>query len=174
MENLSDALIEKIKKVKVFAFDIDGILTDGRVWWDGSEVGWNRCFNVKDGFMMRELMKHGYKVGVVTGGDSLGIEKRFRENLKLDFICKGKEDKLYALDEIAALGFAPEQILFMGDDLFDIPLLKRCGVSATAADGCDEVRNIVDIVSKKAGGKGCAREVMDLVRRIHELPLPYA
>jgi len=161
---LAEKYKEKLSKIKALAFDVDGILTDGKVWWAGDEVGWNRSFNIHDGFMLREMMKHGLTVGVITGGDSLSIDKRFTDNLKLDFVFKGSEDKNFAFNEIKKMGFLEDEILYMGDELFDIPILKKCGFSATAADAAFEVKEVVDYISCYHGGFGCAREVMDMVR----------
>lgn len=154
----------KLKKIKVMLFDVDGILTDGLVWWASEEVGFNRKFNIYDGYGMRLLMRHGIKVGIVTGGNSVSVEKRASQ-LKLDFCYMGNEDKRDAyLDIMKKYQVTDEEILYMGDELFDMPLLKRAGFSATVPNASEEVREIVDYVSTKESGMGCAREVMDLVR----------
>ena len=73
----AQAFASRLAPIKVLAFDVDGILTDGRLWYEGPPVGWNRAFNTRDGHMMRELMGLGYKVGVMTGGESVSIRERF-------------------------------------------------------------------------------------------------
>lgn len=154
----------KLKKIKVVAFDLDGILTDGHLWWEGEEVGWNRTFYIYDGYGMKLLMKAGLKVGVITGGDSVSVKKRV-ELLKLDFLYKGNEDKRQAfLDIQKNYNVTPEEILYMGDEFFDIPLLKKAGFSATVPNTGAEVKAVVDYVTIKESGKGCAREVIDLLR----------
>jgi len=163
---------EKLKKIKVLIFDLDGILTDGTVWWQGEEVGFNRKFNIYDGYGFRVLMKAGLKVGVVTGGNSLSVTKR-TEQLGLDFCYVGKEDKREAyLDILKLYNVSDEQVLYMGDELFDMPLLKRAGFSATVPNTSDEVKEIVDYITERKSGEGCAREVMDLVRYAQGI-LPY-
>lgn len=155
---------EKLKKIKVVAFDLDGILTDGHLWWGGEEVGWNRTFYIYDGYGMKLLMRAGIKVGVITGGDSVSVKKRV-ELLKLDFLYKGSEDKRQAfLDIQKNYNVTPEEILYMGDEYFDIPLLKKAGFSATVPNTGAEVKAVVDYVTIKESGKGCAREVIDLLR----------
>ena len=84
---------DKLGPIKVVLFDIDGILTNGLIHWDGMEVGYNRATHAQDGYGMKLLMDAGIKVGVISGGDSLGVKKRFKENLKLDLVFLGNEDK---------------------------------------------------------------------------------
>ncbi len=154
----------KLKKIKVVAFDLDGILTDGHLWFDGEEVGWNRTFYIYDGFGMKLLMKSGLKVGVITGGDSVSVKKRV-DLLKLDFLYQGSEDKRQAFLEIMEkYKVSADEILYMGDELFDIPLLKKAGFSATVPNTGAEVKAVCDYVTIKESGKGCAREVIDILR----------
>jgi 3-deoxy-D-manno-octulosonate 8-phosphate phosphatase (KDO 8-P phosphatase) len=154
----------KLKKIKVVAFDLDGILTDGHLWWNGEEVGWNRAFYIYDGYGMKLLMKAGIKVGVITGGDSVSVKKRV-DLLKLDFLFQGSEDKRQAFTELLKkYNVAADEVLYMGDELFDIPLLRKAGFSATVPNTGEEVKAVVDYVTKKESGKGCAREVIDILR----------
>lgn len=155
---------EKLKKIKVIALDLDGILTDSHVWWASEEVGFNRTFCIYDGYGMKVLMKAGIKVGVITGGNSVSVTKRV-EQLGLDFCYAGNEDKRAGfLDLLKKYNVTADEVLYMGDELFDIPILKKAGFSATVPNTCDEVKEIVDYVTIRESGKGCAREVMDLVR----------
>ena len=159
----------KLKKIKVCAFDVDGILTDCKVQWDGEEVGFNRTFNIYDGFGMKMLMKAGIKVGVITGGDSVSVQKRTSQ-LGVDFAYLGNEDKRLAFNEIMTkFNVQADEILYMGDELFDLPLLRRCGFSATVPNTTDEVTTMVDYVTERKSGEGCAREVMDLVRYAQDI-----
>ena len=155
---------DKLKKIKVCAFDVDGILTDGRVWWQGDDIGWNRSTHTRDGHGLHILMDAGLKVGVITGGNSFSIDKRFAINLKLDFVYKGSIDKRYAFEDLLSQGFVAGEILYMGDEFFDIPLLKRAGFSATVPSAGHEVKEVVDYITYRDAGMGCAREVIDLVR----------
>ena len=155
---------DKLGPIKVVLFDIDGILTNGLIHWDGMEVGYNRATHAQDGYGMKLLMDAGIKVGVISGGDSLGVKKRFEENLKLDFVFLGNEDKRKAYLKVIDLGYEDKNILYMGDELFDIPLLKRAGFSATVPNAGHEVREAVDYVTMRKSGQACAREVMDILR----------
>jgi len=155
---------DKLKKIKIVCFDLDGILTDSHVWWSSEEVGFNRTFCIYDGYGMKVLMKAGLKVGVITGGNSVSVTKRV-EQLGLNFCYAGKEDKRSAfLDLLERYKVSAEEVLYMGDELFDIPLLKKAGFSATVPNCSEEVKEVVDYVTIKESGKGCAREVIDLVR----------
>jgi len=162
----------KLEPIKVLAFDVDGILTDGTIYWDGEECGFNRSFNVLDGYGMRAMQRLGYKVGIITGGDSLGVVKRFEENLDLDFVYVGKEDKREAFKELMAEGFKAEEILYMGDEFFDMPLLKKAGFSATVTHASHEVREVADYICYREGGKGCVREVIDIFRYANGIDIP--
>jgi 3-deoxy-D-manno-octulosonate 8-phosphate phosphatase (KDO 8-P phosphatase) len=154
----------KLRKIKVVCFDLDGILTDAHVWWESEEVGFNRNFNIYDGYGMKLLMKAGLKVGVITGGNSLSVTKR-TEQLGVDFCYAGNEDKRAAfLDLLERYQVTAEEVLYMGDELFDMPLLRKAGFSATVPNTCEEVKEICDYVTIRESGKGCAREVIDLVR----------
>jgi 3-deoxy-D-manno-octulosonate 8-phosphate phosphatase (KDO 8-P phosphatase) len=158
---------EKLKKIKVLAFDLDGILTNAHVWWASEEVGFNRAFNIYDGYGMKLLMLAGFKVGVITGGNSVSVNKRV-DQLGLDFCYSGNEDKRSAFrDLMQKYNVDASEILYMGDELFDIPLLKKAGFSATVPNTSEEVKDIVDYVTKRSSGEGCAREVIDLVRYVH-------
>lgn len=157
---------DKIKPLKVFLFDVDGILTTGHIFFQGGDVGYNRCFHTHDGYGLKILMRAGYKVGVISGGDSVGVVERFRHNLKLDYTYLGNEDKREAYKKILAEGYQDHEILYMGDEFFDLPLLKRAGFSATVPNASDEVQEQVDYVTLNSSGNGCVREVIDIVRKV--------
>ncbi|EQC46614.1 HAD family hydrolase [Bacteriovorax sp. Seq25_V] len=154
----------KLSKIKVAAFDIDGVLTNGHVWWDDEALGFNRLTHTSDGYGLKLLMEAGIKTGVISGGNSVSVQKRFEENLKLDFAFLGNEDKREAYKKILEMGYKAEEILFMGDELFDIPLLKASGFAATVTDAPHEVKAFCDYVSVREGGKAAVREVIDIVR----------
>lgn len=162
----------KLKKIKVVVFDLDGILTDAHVWWESEEVGFNRQFNIYDGYGMKLLMGRGLKVGVITGGNSVSVQKRVTQ-LGLDFCHAGNEDKREAFKAVLKqYQVDASEVLYMGDELFDIPLLRKAGFSATVPNTSDEVKEIVDYVTFRESGKACAREVMDLVRYAQNIHSP--
>ena len=153
-----------LEHIKVCAFDCDGILTDGSVFWAGKDIGWNRITTTRDGYGMKILQRAGFKVGVISGGNSLSLHKRFVENLKLDFLYSGSDDKRPAYKKIIAQGFENREILYMGDEFFDIPLIKKCGFGATVSCASYEVRESADYIALTPPGQGAAREVIDILR----------
>lgn len=161
----------KLSKIKVCIFDIDGILTDGKISWDGDDVGFNRTFHVLDGHGLKMLMEAGLKVGVISGGDSKGVRKRFIENLKLSFAYFGNEDKREAYKEVLAMGYKDEEILFMGDEFIDLALIKRAGFSATVPNASLEIQEAADYITYRQAGDGCAREVIDILRYAQNIPV---
>ena len=162
----------KLKKIKCALFDVDGILTDGRVFYTGEEMGWNRYFNIYDGYGIKRLMANGIHVGIISGGDSKGLTERFINNLKVpkNLCYFGNEDKVDAYEDIRkTLGLDDDQISYMGDEIFDIPLLEKVGFSATVPGASFMVQEKVDYISFKEGGHGAGREVMDLILLTHSL-----
>lgn len=154
----------KLKRIKLLLLDVDGVMTDGRIFWQDAS-GWTRQFNVKDGYGLKLLMKAGIQVGVISGGDSKDVKTR-AEFLKLHHVFLGDEDKTKALDKIlAATGFKSEEIAFVGDDLFDIPVLERVGFSATVPHAVDPVKERVHYITEFAGGDGAVREIADAIRK---------
>lgn len=156
----------KLSKIKCALFDVDGILTDGRVFYTGEEMGWNRYFNIYDGYGIKRLMANGIHVGIISGGDSKGLTERFIINLGVPKeLCHfGNEDKLDAYENIKKrLNLQDKEIAYMGDEIFDIPLLEKVGFSASVPGASFLVQEKVDYISVKEGGKGAGREVMDLI-----------
>lgn len=156
----------KLEKIRVVLFDVDGILTDGKLFWMGQEVGWGRSFHARDGYGMLILQNAGIKVGIITGGSSNSVKERFLRNLPIDqeYLFMGDEDKRHAYQKVLAKGHKDEEILYMGDEFFDIPLLKRVGFAATVEGASPEVQAEVDYVCKTPSGEGCVREVIDILR----------
>jgi len=154
----------KLKAIKVALFDVDGILTDGSIHWGGDVLGFNRSTNTLDGYGLKMLRKAGLKVGVITGGNSIGVLKRFKENLNLDYVFMGNEDKREAFKAVMKDGFKADEIMYMGDEFFDVPLLKKAGFSATVPSASHEVQEVVDDVTERYPGQAPAREVIDLLR----------
>lgn len=165
-EKILPQYIEKLQQIKCMLFDVDGILTDGRVYFSGDEMGWNRFFNVYDGHGLKLLKRNNIHVGIISGGDSRGLDERFVQNLKLDpeFCYFGNEDKIPAYEQIKEkLKLSDSEISYMGDEEFDVPLLKRVGFSATVPDASFYIQDSCDYVTKKSSGHGAAREVIDLL-----------
>jgi 3-deoxy-D-manno-octulosonate 8-phosphate phosphatase (KDO 8-P phosphatase) len=160
----SSDLQARLKKIKLLILDIDGVMTDGRIFWlDGH--GWTRHFHIKDGYGLKVLMKAGVQVAIISGGDSKDVRVRM-EHLKIEHVFLGDEDKLKALDKIvASTGFALDQMAFMGDDLFDIPVIEKVGFSATVPHAVDAVKRRALYVTESPGGWGAVREIADAIRQ---------
>lgn len=161
----------KLAKIKVCIFDIDGILTDGKISWDGEDIGFNRTTHILDGFGIKMLLAAGLKVGIISGGDSVGVRKRFIDNLKLSFTHFGNDDKREAYKKVLALGFKDEEVLYMGDEFIDLPILRRVGFSATVPNASLEIQEAVDYITHREAGNACAREVIDILRYAQNIPL---
>lgn len=168
----ADKFKEKLLKIKVCAFDIDGILTDGGITWYGEDVGFNRTCHILDGYGFKILREAGIIVGIISGGDSIGMRKRFIDTLKLDFVFLGNEDKRDAYKQVLAMGYADEEILYMGDEFIDLPLLKRAGFSATVPNASYEIQEAVDYITHREAGNAAAREVMDMLRYAQDIKVP--
>jgi 3-deoxy-D-manno-octulosonate 8-phosphate phosphatase (KDO 8-P phosphatase) len=110
-------------------------------------------------------MNNGIKVGVVSGGDSKAVRKRFTENLKVDFWFLGNLDKRGAYLEILQMGYTDEEILFMGDDIPDLEVLQTCGLPCCPSDAAPEVKAASMYISHKNGGYGCGRDVVEQVMK---------
>jgi 3-deoxy-D-manno-octulosonate 8-phosphate phosphatase (KDO 8-P phosphatase) len=154
----------KLKKIKLLILDVDGVMTDGRVFWLEGH-GWTRHFHVKDGYGLKLLMKSGIDIAVISGGDSKDVRVRM-EFLKVPHVFLGDENKLIALDKITqTTGLTHEQMAFMGDDLFDIPVLEKVGFSATVPHAVQPVKERVHYITESPGGWGAVREVADAIRK---------
>jgi len=160
--NISEDVLQKAKKVKALLFDVDGVLTDGGIVYDNSGQEFKR-FNVKDGQIIKYLKKYGILTGVITGRDSMVVRNRCTE-LGIDLHYHGIHNKLEIFQQILVeRKLDPDQIAYIGDDINDLPVLVRCGLSATPADGHWAVQEKVDIVLNQKGGEGALRELADLI-----------
>jgi 3-deoxy-D-manno-octulosonate 8-phosphate phosphatase (KDO 8-P phosphatase) len=152
----------KLAKIKLLLLDVDGIMTDGRIIYDnqGNEL---KAFDVKDGHGLKLIQRAGIKVGIITGRKSVVVARRAAE-LGIEILYQKALTKLDPYREIlAAEGLTDEQVAYMGDDVVDLPILRRVGFSATVADAVPEVLPLVDYVTTRSGGRGAVREVCDLL-----------
>lgn len=164
----TEDLQSKLRKIRLLILDIDGVMTDGRIFWQESQGqggGWTRYFHIKDGYGLKVLMAAGVDVAVISGGDSFDVRKRM-EFLKIKHVFLGDENKIVAFDKIVeATGLKPEQMAFMGDDLFDIPVIEKVGFSATVPHAVEPVKARVDYITEHHGGWGAVREIADAIRQ---------
>lgn len=145
-------------------FDVDGVLTDGQLVYDRDGEAL-KLFDVKDGFGLKLAQRAGLQIGVLSGRRSRALTRRLDE-LGLDEKIVGRSDKNDAFDGfLERHGLQPAQVAFTGDDLLDLPVLQRCGLSFAPADAVPEVRDRVHRVLSRPGGQGAVREVVELVLR---------
>lgn len=156
---------ERLGKVRLLLLDVDGIMTDGRIIIDNHGVE-TKGFDVKDGHGLKLLQRAGLKVGIITGRESEVVRFRALE-LGIDILHQGAKNKLEPyLEAIGELGLRDEEVAYMGDDLIDLPILRRVGFSATVADAVEEVKPLVHYVTARRGGRGAVREVCDLILKV--------
>jgi 3-deoxy-D-manno-octulosonate 8-phosphate phosphatase (KDO 8-P phosphatase) len=147
-------------------FDVDGVLTDGSllVMPDGEFL---RRMNIKDGYAMSLAVKRGYRIAIISGGHSTGVPVRLRR-LGIEEVFMGVENKLSVYDSLLEkYSLSDEQVLYMGDDLPDLPLIHRCGIPCCPADAVTEILQKCIYVSSREGGQGCVRDVIEQVMRLH-------
>lgn len=157
-----------LPSIKAFAFDMDGVLNSGvfNIGPDGRPV---RNLNSKDGYAMQLAIKKSYPVALISGGHCEGV-KKILQGLGLTDIYMNASFKLESWEDLLAVydyrGIKEENILYMGDDVPDIPVLKRAGISCSPANAVPEVRGLVDYVSPQIGGAGCVRDVIEQTLRV--------
>ena len=155
---------EEIANIKAFAFDCDGVFTDGSITIleSGEAV---RVFNAKDGYAVVRALKKGYPVAIISGGRGNAMRLRF-EQLGIQHIYLGSKDKLHDLDEFRAkYNLERKDILFVGDDIPDMEVMSECGVSVAPSDAVLEVKAIATHVTEYKGGRGCVRDAVEQVMK---------
>jgi len=162
------SISEQLKRVRLLLLDVDGVLTDGKIIYNdqGAEI---KEFNVRDGLGIRMLILADIKVGIVTGRSCPALRHRCN-NLGIDLVLDGVQNKAEVLEDILQKHHAdPNQIAFMGDDLPDLPLMRRVGLSIAVADAHPLVTADAQMVTVSPGGNGAVREVCEAVLKAQEL-----
>lgn len=157
-------LADRARQIRLAIFDVDGVLTDGRLYFmpDGTEF---KSFHTLDGHGIKMLRASGVEVAIISGRNSPLVQRR-AENLGIPYLIQGREDKLNALDELRRLvDVEMQQIAFLGDDLPDLPVMRRVGLGVAVATADTFVREHAHGVTKAAGGLGAAREFCELIMR---------
>ena len=153
---------ETLKHVKLVAFDVDGVFTDGRFYLSDEGVE-SKAFHTQDGCGVRRLINAGIAVAVISGRTSGAVDRRMAE-LGVEHVVQGCKDKVAALNElIGKLGISADQCVFVGDDVPDLPLLSAVGFSVAVANAVDAVKSRCDYTTSASGGRGAVREVSELV-----------
>lgn len=161
-----DNILQIFKSITTFIFDIDGVLTDGTVivLENGLQA---RRMNIKDGFALQMAEKSGYNVLIVSGGNSLPVAERLQKLGVTNIHMSVLDKKTFIADYMTANKINPAEVLYMGDDLPDIPVLSIVGMSCCPADAVAEVREMVQYVSPIKGGEACVRDVIEKVLKLN-------
>lgn len=155
---------ELLPSVRGLAFDVDGVLSSQTVPMSGEGVPM-RTANIKDGYALQLAVKLGFHIAIITGGDTIAVRRRY-EALGIGDIYMGQSTKRGAYEEWRDKhGLSDGQILYMGDDIPDLPVLQSAGVPTCPIDACPEVRAACRYVSPLRGGEGCVRDVVEQVLR---------
>jgi len=162
-------LLERARRVRLVLLDVDGVLTDGRIWY-GPAGEAMKAVDVKDGHGIVLLRDH-VDFGVISGRPG-GAAQRRLEELRFKHLVFGQRDKLEGYESLRHLGFADGEVAYMGDDVNDIPLLEKVGLSAAPADARPEVLRKVRFVATRPGGRGAVRELCDLLLAARGLRSP--
>ena len=158
----------KIKKIKLLILDVDGVLTDGRIIWTGSaeEI---KFFNVQDGVGITLAQRAGLKVAIISARKSKVTEIRAKE-LKITEVFQTTESKFIAYKKLKGkYKLADEQVAYIGDDLHDIPVLRRVGFAVATANAQEEAKQVSHYITKKNGGEGAVREVINMILKANGL-----
>lgn len=150
------------KNIKAVVFDVDGVMTDGSLVFDENGVEY-KTFNAKDGQGVVMLNKAGYKTAIITARENGTVRHRFKI-LGMTKLYEGQKNKEQALDEfLKEFNLKPSDIAYMGDDLPDICVLRKVGLSCCPNDAVEEVKEICKFVASKDGGRGAVRELCNLI-----------
>lgn len=158
---------ERLNKIKAFVFDVDGVFTDGQVYlFPGTDF--IRAMNIKDGFAVQHAVKMEYPIAIISGGSSEEVRKRFVNLGVTDIYLKSYNKWDNYQDFKYKYGLEDENVLYMGDDIPDYPVMEKVGTATCPADACSEIKEISDYISDKNGGQGCVRDVIEQVLRLHD------
>lgn len=161
-------MISQLSQIKAFIFDVDGVLTDGLV--HVTETGEQlRRFSIKDGYALQLAVKRGFPIAIISGGRSQSVVSRLK-GLGIQDIYIGVDNKIDAFEEFLLIrDLQPEQILYMGDDIPDHPVMQKVGLPVCPADAAEEIKSISKYISPIKGGAGCVRDVIEKVLKVQDL-----
>ena len=157
---------EGLQKVKAFAFDVDGVLSSPEIYLHPSgEL--MRSMNTKDGYALQYAVKRGYPIAIITGGNTDSVELRFKGLGITDIYMASFHKTEDFTDFLCKYDLASEEVLYMGDDLPDFEVMQKAGVPCCPADAVEEIKSVAQYISPYGGGKGCVRDVIEQVLRLH-------
>ena len=156
----------RARKIRVLLMDVDGVMTDGRVYlqsFPGDVALEMKAFHSQDGAGLKLARLAGLRTGVITGRESSAMTRRAREN-SIEFVYQGRDEKSAPYEEILRLAQArDEEVAFVGDDLPDLPVLRRVGLAIAVANAVPEIKKAAHLVTKRSGGDGAVREVIEFI-----------
>ena len=158
---------EYLKHITTFIFDVDGVLTNGTVTilTNGEML---RTMNIKDGYALKTAVNRGYNMCVISGGSNEGVRLRLK-GLGIEAVYLGAHNKMEQLDDyLTQHGIKLENVLYMGDDIPDIPVMQKVGLPCCPQDAVPEVKSISKYISHKSGGQGAARDVIEQVLKVQD------
>jgi 3-deoxy-D-manno-octulosonate 8-phosphate phosphatase (KDO 8-P phosphatase) len=160
--------LQKLKHIKAILLDVDGVLTNGNILL--TEAGEQlRQFNIKDGYAIQLAVKKGLKLAALSGARSKGVEFRLK-GLGLEDVFLGLDSKIEVYTNyLLQNNLFPEQVLFVGDDMPDLEVMKLAGLAVCPADAIEEIKAISHYISPKNGGEGCVRDIIEKVMKIQNL-----
>jgi 3-deoxy-D-manno-octulosonate 8-phosphate phosphatase (KDO 8-P phosphatase) len=162
MKIADEEIARRARELDWLLFDVDGVLTDGSLVYGPEGEKW-KVFHVRDGVGLKLAKEAGLKIGILSGRGNAALEARARE-VGFDALIQNHHDKDAAFTAfLAEQGADPERVAYIGDDLLDLPVIRRCGLSFAPADGVAEVRQRVHRVMAHSGGKGAVREMCELI-----------
>lgn len=164
----SEELLARAAKVKLLLFDCDGVLTDGRIYFlpnpDGT-VGETKCFCTQDGIALQWAYRHGIETGIISGRGGLATQERAR-TAHMKYLYEGNTEKLPLFQKILEdSGFTADQIGYVGDDITDVPILRRAGFSAAPSNSRPQILEMVNYRIPAPGGDGAVRDVIEFILR---------
>ena len=163
-----ETLVERANDIRLLVLDVDGVLTDGRLYF-GARGEQMKCFHVRDGAGIKQVLKAGLQVAVISGRQSKAVEKRMTE-LGVTWIRQGVEDKSTALRELLDLtNLTTQAVASVGDDVPDLPLLEVSRLAIAVADAHQSVKSQAHFITQLPGGQGAVREVCDLILETRRL-----
>jgi 3-deoxy-D-manno-octulosonate 8-phosphate phosphatase (KDO 8-P phosphatase) len=160
-------ILSRFKLIKTFAFDMDGVLTDGNIIVDENN-NWLRKMNIRDGYALQLAARSGFNIIVISGSESSSVHDRLnRLGIHEVYMnVKNKEDFLKSY--MKERNLSPDELLFMGDDIPDYYCMKMAGIAACPADAAFEIKSIASYISPFAGGSGCVRDVIEKVLKLND------
>ena len=158
---------DRLRKIKAFVFDVDGVFTDGGILADTNGELY-RTFDAKDSMALRMASMKGYHLAIISGGRSESITRRFTTcGIAQEDIYLSSRAKIEDFEDFCKRhGIKPEEVIYFGDDLPDIPVMQACGCGVCPCDAADEVLAIADYITVKPGGKGSVREALTMVMKL--------